>query len=99
MIKAEIRSDRGAAKIIRVEVNGEKSAVLEEYMSIVDGLHSHLKERIGEKDARSLLEELTQKALDEVRKETVTEEVEQKFNEIKTNPEKVAKLLKTLFED
>lgn len=99
MIKVEVKTIDKEIVDAKVGITGEKDIIFAEYMSIVRALYMSVKEQIGEKDARSLLEEMTQKALDMDAEEVTREKAKQKFEEVKNDPEKVAKLLKVLFED
>ena len=99
MIRAEIKNIRGNAGDAIVHIAGTSKVICNEYKQIVKAMQFTLNGEVGEKKAGELLIELTKEALEADYKRVTQEDLERKFEEIKNDPEKVAKLLKTLFED
>lgn len=101
MIKVEIRDIEENKATASVEMHGSPEKITQEYMELVKGLKFVIAKQIGEEKANSFLEDITRKALSEdIKKQERTEEqIKQKIDEVKNDPEKTEKLLKMLFED
>lgn len=101
MIKAEIRDIEENKATVSVEMNGSPENITQEYKELVKGLKFVIAKQIGEEKAKSFVEDITRKALSEEIKEPerMEEQIKQKINEVKNDPEKTEKLLKILFED
>ena len=99
MIRAEIKNIKGNTGNAKVRIVGTSKVICNEYKQIVKAMQFTLNGEIGEKKARELLIEITKEALDADYKRITKEDMDRKFEEVKNDSEKVAKLLKALFED
>lgn len=97
MIRAEIKNIKGNAGDIETKLIGTIKVILAEYEYLVKALKTMLEVHVGEEAARHILENITKEALEP--KEITQEDINRKFEEVKKDPEKAAKLLKALFED
>ena len=97
MIRAEIKNIKGNAGDIETKLIGTTKVILAEYEYLVKALKTMLEVHVGEEAARHILENITKEALEP--KEITQEDINRKFEEVKKDPEKAAKLLKALFED